>query len=171
MNVVPKGEVTRFVWDTSALLNIKEPNAQGYSPGHSLYKDFSDGWLPGPYFNIYPSIAVFELQASISRLHREGRRMLRDFYIVSENSTVYPIDEEFIGRCGTLFDAPSFSSRRGGDLIFACIAKLEDAYLVTLDKGFAAVASEIRVVDLNDSRDSPEYRDLFRQAAPDTDAL
>lgn len=78
MNVVPKDAVTkRFVWDTSALLNIKEPNEQGYSPGHSFYKDFSDGWLPGPYFNIYPSIAVFEVQASISRLHREGRNMLR----------------------------------------------------------------------------------------------
>jgi hypothetical protein len=55
MTAVPKGEVVRFVWDTSALLNIKEQNAQGYSPGHSLYKDFSDGLLPGPYFNIYPS--------------------------------------------------------------------------------------------------------------------
>jgi len=171
MKPVPKGEVTRFVWDTSALLNIKEPNPQGYSPGHSLYKDFSDGWLPGPYFNIYPSIAVFELQASISRLHREGRKMLRDFYIVSENSTVYPIDQKLIYRCEKLFDAPGFASLRGSDLIFACIAKLEDAYLVTLDKGFSVVASEIRVVDLNESRDSPKYRDLFRGAKQGTDAL
>ena len=163
MKTVPKGEVTRLVWDTSALLNIKEPNAQGYSPGHSLYKDFSDGWLLGPYFNIYPSIAVFELQASISRMHREGRKILRDFYIVSENSMVYPIDQELIYRCEKLFDAPGFSSLRGADLIFACLAKLEDAYLVTLDKGFEAVASEIRVLDLNGSRDSPKYRDLFRQ--------
>lgn len=163
MKTVPKGEVTRLVWDTSALLNIKEPNAQGYSPGHSLYKDFSDGWLLGPYFNIYPSIAVFELQASISRMHREGRKILRDFYIVSENSMVYPIDQELIYRCEKLFYAPGFSSLRGADLIFACLAKLEDAYLVTLDKGFEAVASEIRVLDLNGSRDSPKYRDLFRQ--------
>jgi hypothetical protein len=114
---------------------------------------------------------VFELQASISRLHREGRKMLRDFYIVSENSTVYPIDQELIYPCETLFDAPGFSTLRGADLIFACIAKLEDAYLVTLDKGFAVVASEIRVVDLNESRDSPEYRNLFRRAKRETDAL
>ena len=66
MTPVPNDpSVKRFVWDTSALLNIKEPNSHGYSPGHSFYKDFSDGWLPGPYFNIYPSIAVFELQALI----------------------------------------------------------------------------------------------------------
>ena len=39
----------RFVWDTSALVNIKEPNEQGYSPGHSLFKDLSDGIIQGPY--------------------------------------------------------------------------------------------------------------------------
>jgi hypothetical protein len=172
MDVASTDKVTKkFVWDTSALLNIKQPNAEGYSPGHSLYKDFSDGWLPGPYFNIYPSIAVFELQASISRLHREGRRMLRDFYIVSENSTVYPIDQAFIYRCEKLFDAPGFSSLRGADLIFACIAHTEDAYLVTLDKGFNAVTSQIRVIDLNESCDFPNYRNLFRGDESKVDAL
>jgi hypothetical protein len=163
MHGVPSDEATkRFVWDTSALLNIKEPNLQGYSPGYSLYNDLSDGWLPGPYFNIYPSIAAFELQASISRSHREGRKMLRDFHIVSANSTVYPVDQALIHRCADLFDKPGFSSLRGGDLIFACIAHIEDAYLVTLDRGFSAVASQIRVIDLNESRDMPKYRDLFR---------
>jgi hypothetical protein len=171
MRPVPRdGATKRFVWDTSALLNIKEPDEQGYSPGHSFYKDFNDGWLPGPYFNIYPSIAVFELQASISRAHREGRTMLRDFYILGENSIIYPIDDDLIKRCGHLFDQPGFSNLRGGDLIFACIAHLEDAYLVTLDKGFRVVASEIRVVDLNESRGSPEYRDMFRGTDGDADA-
>jgi len=39
---------------------------------------------------------------------------------------------------------------------------------VTLDKGFAVVAAEVRVIDLNGSRDtanyrdSANYRDLFR---------
>ena len=32
MHGIPDDAATRrFVWDTSALLNIKEPNAQGYS--------------------------------------------------------------------------------------------------------------------------------------------
>jgi hypothetical protein len=172
MGTVPRDSATkRFVWDTSALLNIKEPNAQGYSPAHSFYKDFSDGWLPGPYFNIYPSLAVFELQASISRLHREGQGMLRDFYIVSENSIVYTIDQELIYRCAHLFDLPGYSDLRGADLIFACIAHIEDAHLITLDKGFNAVASQIRVIDLNGSRDSANYRSLFRQENGQVDTL
>jgi hypothetical protein len=170
LNAVPKGDVVRFVWDTSALLNIKEPNASGYSPGHSLYKDFSDGWLAGPYFNIYPAIAVFEVQASISRIHRDGGRMLRDFYILNDHSMVYPVDHDLVERAGAMVSSPGFSSLRGADLIFACIAKLEDAYLVTKDKDFNLVASEVRIVDLNESLDEPKYRAMFRDAQVNLDA-
>ena len=168
---VPTGDVMRFVWDTSALLNIKEPDSSGYSPGHSLYKDLTDGWIVGSHFNIYPSIAVYELQASISRHRREGRTILREFYIVSENSVVYPVDQELIYRSEKLFDAPGFSELRGADLIFASIALLEDATLVTLDRGFATVAEDIRVLDLNESRESPKYRSNFRMTEINWDAL
>jgi hypothetical protein len=68
--------VHKLVRDTSALLNIKEPNAEGCH-----YADFSGGWIPGPYLNIFPALGYFELQASISRKHREGGRMLREFYL------------------------------------------------------------------------------------------
>jgi predicted nucleic acid-binding protein len=170
LNAVSNGDVVRLVWDTSALLNIKEPNARGYSPGHSLYKDFSDGWLAGPYFNIYPAIAVFEVQATISRIHRDGGKMLRDFYILTERSMVYPVDHDLIERAGSLLSSPGFSALRGADLIFACIAKLEDAYLVTKDKDFAAVASEVQIVDLNESLEEPKYRAMFRDAQVNIDA-
>jgi hypothetical protein len=46
-------------------------------------------------------------------------------------------------------------------LIFACVAKLENAWLVTLDQHFAAVRNEITVIDLNDSREGARYRSLF----------
>jgi hypothetical protein len=170
LNAVPKGDVVRLVWDTSALLNIKEPDARGYSPGHSLYKDFSDGWLAGPYFNIYPAIAVFEVQASISRIHRDGGKMLRDFYILTARSMVYPVDHDLVQRASPLFSSPGFSSLRGADSIFACIAKLEDAYLVTKDKDFAVVASEVQIVDLNESLDEPRYRAKFRDPQVNLDA-
>ena len=39
----------KLVWDTSAIMTIKEPDQQGYSPAYSLFKDLSDGWIPGPY--------------------------------------------------------------------------------------------------------------------------
>ncbi len=54
----------RFVWDTSAIINIKSPDENGYSPAHSFYKDFNDGWIDGPYLNIFPSLVVFEVNAT-----------------------------------------------------------------------------------------------------------
>jgi predicted nucleic acid-binding protein len=154
-------DMWKFVWDTSALLNIKEPNEEGYSPGHSLIKDLSDGWLNISYKNIFPAIAYFELQASISRKYREGGQVLREFYILDKHSSVYPITHELIVRSSELIEKPGFDQLRGADLIFACIAYIEDAHLVTLDNHFAKVSSDIRVIDLNESRSYPKYRRHF----------
>jgi predicted nucleic acid-binding protein len=151
----------RFVWDTSALVNIKEPNDEGYSPGHSLFKDLAQGIIPGPYQNVFPAISAFEIDASVSRKHREGKKMLREFYIVSDNALIYPVDSELIQRSAELVTRPGFSELRGADLVFACIAFLEGAYLVTMDNHFSRVSGEVKVVDLNQSRSSPEYRRLF----------
>lgn len=151
----------KFVWDTSAILNIKEPNLQGYSPGHSFFKDLADGLILGPYQNIFPAIAAFEVDASVSRMQREGKSILREFYIVNDSAVVYPIDQSLIRRCAPLAAQDAFSKLRGADLIFACIAYLEEAYLVTLDNHFDAVADSVKVVNLNASKNSPVYRRIF----------
>ena len=152
----------KFVWDSSAILNIKEPNSEGYSPGHSLMKDLSDGWIGGQYFNIFPALAVFEINASVSRKHREGSRILREFYLLNEHSTIYPIDKAFVRKAAPLMDADGFNQLRGADLVFACIASIEGATLVTLDKGITkAVADKIDILDLNDSLDTARYRQRF----------
>jgi predicted nucleic acid-binding protein len=124
-------------------------------------KDFSDGWLPGPYLNIFPAIAYFELQASISRKHRNGGKVLREFFIIDESSMVYPIDQALITKSNSLTALPNFDQLRGADLIFACIAYLEGAELVTLDNHFRCVANQIGIIDLNESRDAPKYRRRF----------
>jgi len=152
----------KFVWDASALVNIKEPNGAGYSPGHSLFKDLSDGWITGPFQNIFPAIAAFEIDATVSKLHRKGKPILREFFIVNEHSMVYPIDRKLITQSAALVDRLGFSALHGADLVYACIAYIEDAYLVTLDRHFDSVASEVKVINLNGSREHPHYRELFR---------
>jgi hypothetical protein len=152
----------KFVWDTSAIINIKEPNAEGYSPACSLYKDFSDGWIAGPYQNIFPSLAVFEVAATVSRMHRDGINILSEFYIMNENSISYDINQKLIENSYYLLAKPGFDELRGADLVFACIAYIEGAYLVTKDKIFGKKISKyIRIIDLNDSLHAPEYRRLF----------
>ena len=131
MNETP---LKKFVWDTSAIVNIKEPDGRGYSPGYSLIKDLSDGWIPGPYLNIFPALAVFEVDATVSRMHREGKAILREFYLMDEKAVMYSIDQSLIYKSHELFVKPGFDQLRGADLVFACIAFVEGAYLVTKDK-------------------------------------
>jgi predicted nucleic acid-binding protein len=147
-----------FVWDTSALINIKEGNSDGYSPARSLFKDLSDGWIKGPYRNIFPAIAFFEINATVSQKHRTGSNILRDFYILRSQKETYPVDNKLIRKCAQLVETEGFSSLRGADLIFACIAKIEGGYLVTLDKAFNKLRDKISVIDLNESRDQAVYR-------------
>ena len=155
-------QMIKFVWDTSAIINIKEPNSEGYSPGNSLFKDFSDGWISGPYQNIFPSLAVFEVSATVSRMHRDGKRILREFYIRDENSILYDVDQDLISKSYDLLAKQGFDQLRGADLVFACIAYIEGAYIVTKDKQFEkTVSAYIRIINLNDSLDSPNYRRLF----------
>ncbi len=55
-----------------------------------------------------------------------------------------------------------FDQLRGADLVFACIAAIEDAYLVTVDKAFNKhLSTQLKIIDLNDSMDTPHYRDVF----------
>ena len=152
----------KFVWDTSAIINIKETKGRGYSPAHSLYSDLSEGWIKGEYQNIFPSLAVFEVSATVSRMHREGKKILREFYLMDENSILYDVNRELISKSYELYAKEGFNKLRGADLVFACIAWVEDAYLVTLDKQFDKdVSKYIKVIDLNDSLESANYRRHF----------
>jgi predicted nucleic acid-binding protein len=151
------------VWDTSAIVKIKEPNAAGYSPAENLLKDLALGIIPGPYLNLFPALAVFEASATVSRKLRDGHRILREFYLLHENSRIYDVDEELVRRSSELFALPGFSDLRGADLVFACVAHVEDATLVTTDAAFKKhVGYCVDVLDLAESLTEPSYRDRFR---------
>ncbi|HGF7196346.1 TPA: hypothetical protein AB5F46_003334 [Vibrio cholerae] len=152
----------KFVWDTSAIVKIKESNDDGYSPGRSLFKDLSDGWIDIDYQNIFPTLAVFEVNATVSKLARKGKPVLREFYLLDDRALMYDVDQELIQKANQLFTLDGFDKLYGADLVFACIAKIEDAYLVTMDRKLAMHASKhVKVIDLNESKSSPVYRALF----------
>lgn len=154
--------MNKFVWDTSAIVNIKEPNGRGYSPGHSLWKDLADGWIEGEYKNLLPTLAVFEVNATVSKLERKNKSILREFYLLDDNTSLYDVDVNLVKNSADLFTLDGFSNLYGADLVFACIAHVEDAYLVTMDSKLALHAKKhIKVIDLNESKDNANYRDLF----------
>jgi predicted nucleic acid-binding protein len=95
--------------------------------------------------HVFPAIAWFEWQATLSRMEREGEKILRELYIIDEKNYVLDIDKSFIKKADELQLHVRFSSLRGADLIFACAAVIENASLVTRDKAFVDVDG-LRVV-------------------------
>ena len=94
---------------------------------------------------IVPTIAYFEYQAAQSRLKREGKGAYRDIYI--PNYEIYEISEA-LARTTAELDLPNiFSSLRGADLIYACIARIEQIPLVTCDSDFEKYGHEISVIN------------------------
>jgi predicted nucleic acid-binding protein len=86
--------------------------------------------------HIFPAIAWFEWQASLSRMERAGERILRDLYLLDEKNYVLDINLAFIRKAAELELHLRFATLRGADLIFACAAVIEEATLVTRDKAF-----------------------------------
>ena len=121
-------------------------------------KDIRDGWIEGPYQNIFPSLAAFEVASTVSKLERKDKPILREFYIFDEHSLLYPIDQDLIYKSSDLFVLDGFKLLQGADLVFACIAHIESACLVTMDSKLAMHASkQVKVIDLNKSKESANY--------------
>lgn len=157
----------RFVWDTSAIIDIKKMYGDMHSRSYGLIKDLSDGWIPGPYQNIFPALAVFEVNATVSRMNRDGERILREFYLMDDNAVMYDLDQDFVYKSAELFTKTGFNMLRGADLVFACIAYIENAYIVTLDKAFKKhISRDVKVIDLNDSIEDSEYFNEIKASKP-----
>ena len=92
-----------------------------------------------------PTIAYFEYQAAQSRLKREGEKAYRELYI--PNLETYEISMSMIRRTAELDLANLFEKLRGADLIYACIAKIEELPLVTCDPHFEEYRHEIEVIN------------------------
>ena len=94
---------------------------------------------------IIPAIAYFEYQAAQSRLRKEGEGAYRELYI--PNWEVYDISLALIRKAAELDLMNLFEKLRGADLIYACIAKIEQIPLVTCDRHFGQYAGEIQVIN------------------------
>lgn len=95
---------------------------------------------------VVPTIAYFEYQAAQSRLKREGRKAYREIYI--QNLQTYEVSLNLIRKTAELDLANLFSTLRGADLIYACIARIEGITLVTCDeRDFGPYRSNIAIVN------------------------
>jgi predicted nucleic acid-binding protein len=128
----------RVVLDASVLVSAVDSRDAKHVASYGFLRDHRDTvWL-------VPTIAYFEFQAAQSRLRREGQSAIRDLYL--ENAKPYSITQQTLRRASRRGLFETLSPLRGADLVYACIAALEDAPLATHDQQFHAVESLIPVL-------------------------
>ena len=124
----------KIVVDNSVLIaSIKEED-----PNHaSAYRYFKEN---AEVIKIIPTFAYFEYQAVLSRIGFNHR------YLSVENAELFEISKDFTAECSEkkLFDL--FGGLKGGDLVYACVAKVLDCPLLTLDGHFDTYDGYIRII-------------------------
>ena len=79
---------------------------------------------------------------------------------MGDHEEIYPI-AALLKRSLALSATEGFRSFKSADLIFGCIAKIEDAWVITLDRNFQAISDQVKIIELNESRSEPHYRCHF----------
>jgi predicted nucleic acid-binding protein len=117
----------RLIWDASALVAIVTISDAHHHDALAVWVDHKHD------VSIFPALAWFEFQATISRLRREKKAASRGLNLLDHKNVVLPIDNDFVRRCAVNKLVERFTTLRGADLVYACAAVLEDAALVTFD--------------------------------------
>lgn len=123
----------KYVWDASALVAALNSRDANHTECYSFWRNHEDAVY------IFPALAWFEFQATQSRALREGKKALRELYILDEKNRIVDVNTELVRASAKAGLHERFSKLRGADLIYACIAALEEAPLVTVDNHFANI--------------------------------
>ena len=125
---------SRIVIDNSVLYAAVSENDVNHVRAESYIKQHSETT------KILLVSAYFEYQATLSR----NGFNYRGLHI--ENVEVFDLTREFTEKCAAQKMFDKFTKLRGADLIYACVAKMLDAPLVTLDKDFDAYRDQITIL-------------------------
>jgi len=148
----------RYVLDANVLVSIVNSSHEQHFSCYSFFRNLDDSdkaWW------VVPALAFFEFQATQSRLHRKnplGSTVFRHAPLHTENSELYHVSPEFLGKVWNLDLYEKFSLLHGPDLLYACIAYVEGIPLVTHDNGFDRYSKELTLIkprDLYGTGDKP----------------
>ena len=116
-----------------AVLNMDDP---AHQESYWYFKDLHDAdaalW-------VVPGLIFFELQAIRARRFRQGTDaspIYQRIPLFEENCEIYEITGPFLRKVWELDLYRKFGTLKGADLLYACIAFVEQLPLVTLDRDF-----------------------------------
>jgi predicted nucleic acid-binding protein len=140
----------RYVLDTNVLVSIVNSDDTEhfscYSFFQNLHNDDKAIW-------VVPGVIFFEFQATQSRRYRERRPshpVFRNAPLFYTNTELYHVTKKFLNQVYELGLYDVFNSLRGADLLYACIARVENLPLVTHDKEFGLYSKELTIVRPSD---------------------
>lgn len=100
-----------------------------------------------------PTHSRFEIQSSISK-RKKAKTFTRHDKNIRVNFKNINIDAKFYQECQDKKLFSLFDCLKGGDLIFACIAKLRGYTLLTCDKDYKKYGTNINIIYLPELGDS-----------------
>ena len=136
----------RYALDASVLASIVNSDDAEHFACYSFFRNLHDEdaatW-------VVPGLIFFEFQATQSRRYKERRpdtSVFRDAPLFMTNTELHHVTGEFLARVWQLGLYDRFSSLKGADLLYACIAFVEDIPLVTHDSDFDRYSDQIRLI-------------------------
>lgn len=136
----------RYLIDACVLIGAVNSADATHGGCYNFFKNNEDAIL------VVPTLAYFEFQATQSRIKNEGKRAIRELYI--PNLEKYEITDALIRRANEL-DLFNKFKLKGADLIYACIAAIEAIPLVTTDRDFESIQSDVKVVWIKQPPEDP----------------
>ena len=146
----------RYALDASVLASIVNSDDVDHFSCYTLFRNLADDdkarW-------VVPGLIVFEFQATQSRRYRKlrpGQPVFRHSPLYYENTELYHVTKKFLAKVYNLGLYDKFSTLRGADLLYACIARVENIPLVTHDSDFDPYRKELTLI---------KPRDLMRRTS------
>lgn len=130
----------KYITDSCFLVSTIRSQEPNHLPCYQFFRENEDvTW-------VVPVLAYFEYQAVQKQLQkRQNLKPYREVYI--SNLEIYDITLDLARKSSEMNLFEIFDSLRGADLIYACIAKIENIPLVTTDGDFQRYSNHIEIIN------------------------
>ncbi len=135
-------EIRHLIPDSSFIISAVNSRDAFHSCCYSYWKN-----TEGKVLWIIPDLVFFEFQAAQSRCYKGKDEPYRWLGLHRGNSRRIRLTNKLLEKIWDMRLYDTFSSLKGADLLFACIAKAESLPLVTLDSHFEKYADEIKIIN------------------------
>src|SRR5260370_4942707 len=136
----------RYALDASVLTSVVNSDDAEHFSCYSFFRNLHDEdtatW-------VVPGLIFFEFQATQSRRYKERKfdaSVFRHAPLFITNTELYQVTEQFLAKVWQLGLYERFSGLKGADLLYACMARVEDIPLVTHDADFDRYSDELRLI-------------------------